>query len=168
MPEPPDDGARRFIHHDICADHVLVDPDIGRLLGIIDFTDATVGDPVGDFVGLVGIGDRRFVDQVLAAYDLPLGDTFLDRYQWLTRTLTLIWLGEAATSDPAAVRKHTTWVGATRVRRTLIPRARPHSPHARGVPGFPTIVGQPGIFLGAGRVRQVGVGESRLCILGDR
>lgn len=110
MPEPPDDGARRFIHHDICADHVLVDPDIGRLLGIIDFTDATVGDPVGDFVGLVGIGDRRFVDQVLAAYDLPLGDTFLDRYQWLTRTLTLIWLGEAATSDPAAVRKHTTWV----------------------------------------------------------
>lgn len=86
---------------------------------------------------------------MLAAYDLPLGDTFLDRYQWLTRTLTLIWLGEAATSDPAAVRKHTTWVGATRVRRTLIPRARPHSPHARGVPGFPTIVGQPGIFLGA-------------------
>jgi len=111
IPEPAREGPRRFIHNDICPDHLLVDPDTGHLTGLIDFTDAMVGDPVGDFVGLIGVGDRAFIDQVLASYDQPLGDSFAEKLSWQTRVLTLTWLAEAAADDPDDVPKHLTWVG---------------------------------------------------------
>ena len=111
IPEPAEAGPRRFIHNDICPDHLLIDPDTGHLTGLIDFTDAMVGDPVLDFVGLIGVGDRAFTGQVLASYDQPLGDSFAVKLSWLTRVLTLTWLGEAAADDPDDVPKHLTWVG---------------------------------------------------------
>jgi Ser/Thr protein kinase RdoA (MazF antagonist) len=52
--EPDQDGRRRFIHNDICPDHLIVDPGTGRLTGLIDFTDAMVGEPVLDFAGPSG------------------------------------------------------------------------------------------------------------------
>jgi len=70
--EPPEDGPLRFIHYDVCPDHLIVDADTGRLNGLIDFTDAMVGDPVHDFVGLIGLGGYRFINRVAAGYDLPL------------------------------------------------------------------------------------------------
>jgi aminoglycoside 2''-phosphotransferase len=39
-----------LVHRDLAPEHVLVDPDSGRLTGLIDFEDATVGDPVIDLV----------------------------------------------------------------------------------------------------------------------
>ena len=111
IPEPAREGPRCFIHNDICPDHLLVDPDTGHLTGLIDFTDAMVGDPVLDFVGLIGVGDRAFIDQVLADYDRPLGDSFAEKLSWQTRVLTLTWLAEAAADDPDDVPKHLTWVG---------------------------------------------------------
>ncbi len=109
--EPAQDGPPRFIHNDICPDHLLVDPASGHLTGVIDFGDAMVGDPVLDFVGLVGIGDRSFINQVVAHYELPLDDLFGSKLRWLTRVLTLTWLAEARVDDPGAVGKHLTWVG---------------------------------------------------------
>jgi aminoglycoside phosphotransferase (APT) family kinase protein len=108
--EPPRDGPRRFIHNDICPEHLLADPGTGRLTGLIDFTDAMVGDPVLDFTGLIGVGGRGFIDRVAARYTLPLDDGFGARLGWLTRTLTLTWLAEAADGDPASVPKLLTWV----------------------------------------------------------
>jgi aminoglycoside phosphotransferase (APT) family kinase protein len=107
---PPQDGPVRFIHADICPDHVIVDPVTGRLNGLIDFTDAMVSDPVHDFVGLIGIGGYRFISSVAAHYDLPLGDSFGDRLGWLCRVLTLTWLADAAADDPPGVGKHVSWV----------------------------------------------------------
>lgn len=109
-PVPARQFPRRFIHNDICPDHLIVDPTTGRLNGIIDFTDAMVGDPVLDFVGLVGLGGQPFIDQVLANYALALGHGFDQTLQWLTRTLTLRWLAEAATDNPPAIVKHLRWV----------------------------------------------------------
>jgi len=100
----------RFIHNDICPDHLLVDRRTGRLTGLIDFTDATAGDPVLDFVGLIGIGGHRFISRVTARYDLPLGDGFAAKLEWLSRVLTLTWLADAAGHDPASVPKHLSWV----------------------------------------------------------
>jgi aminoglycoside phosphotransferase (APT) family kinase protein len=58
LPEPVREAPRRFVHNDICPDHLIVDPRTGRLNGVIDFTDAMVGDPLLDFVGLVGPDQR--------------------------------------------------------------------------------------------------------------
>jgi aminoglycoside phosphotransferase (APT) family kinase protein len=107
---PAQDGPVRFIHDDICPDHLLVDPVTGRLTGLIDFTDALVGDPVLDFTGLIGVGGYDFIAQVVDAYDLPLGDSFWDRLSWRVRTLTLTWLTQAITDDPAAIPMHLNWV----------------------------------------------------------
>jgi aminoglycoside 2''-phosphotransferase len=108
--EPPQDGPCRFIHNDICPDHLLVDPATGRLSGLIDFADAMVGEVVLDFVGLIGIAGYEFIGQVAASYELPLGDSFDAKLGWLARTLTLTWLADAARHDPDSVPMHLSWV----------------------------------------------------------
>jgi aminoglycoside phosphotransferase (APT) family kinase protein len=110
VPEPIQDGPQRFIHNDICPDHLIVDPDTGRLVGLIDFTDALIGDAVLDFVGLIGIGGYPFIRQVVENYDLVLSETFEEELVWLTRTLTLKWLAQAATNDSDDISKHLSWV----------------------------------------------------------
>ncbi len=107
--EPEQDGPQRFIHNDICPDHLIVDPSTGRLAGLIDFTDAMVGEVVLDFVGLIGVAGYEFIGQVAAHYDLPLGAGFGRKLAWLARTLTLTWLADAAQLTPADVSKHLTW-----------------------------------------------------------
>jgi aminoglycoside phosphotransferase (APT) family kinase protein len=110
--EPDQDGRHRFIHNDICPDHLIVDPGTGRLNGLIDFTDAMVGEPVLDFVGLIGIGGYRFIERVVAGYDLPLGASFAAKLEWLGRVLTLTWLADATDDDPPDLPKHLSWVAA--------------------------------------------------------
>lgn len=110
VPAPPNAGPRRFVHNDVNAGHLLVDPGTGRLSGIIDFADAMVGDPLLDFVGLVTVGDRRFVARVAAHYPLPLADDFEATFDWLARVLTLRWLADALVDDPGHVDRHLTYV----------------------------------------------------------
>jgi aminoglycoside phosphotransferase (APT) family kinase protein len=110
LPPPPRRGPQRFVHNDVCPDHVLVDPGTGRLAGLIDCADAMAGDPVLDFVGLIGIGDRSFVGEVVGHYRLPLGEEFEATLDWLTRVLTLRWLADAVVDDPSQIRKNLTWV----------------------------------------------------------
>jgi hypothetical protein len=71
VPEPAQGGPVRFIH-DICPDHLIVDPGTRRLTRLVDFTDAIAGDPVLDFAGLIGLGGYPFIREVVGAYDLPL------------------------------------------------------------------------------------------------
>jgi len=47
---------RVVIHGDLTEDHVLLDPEAGRLAGVIDFTDAALGDPAYDFAFLWAYG----------------------------------------------------------------------------------------------------------------
>lgn len=109
VPEPEQDGPRRFIHNDICPDHLITDPRTGRLTGLIDFTDAMVGETVLDFAGLIGIGGYGFIAQVAGGYDLDLGRGFQAKLEWLCRTLTLTWLAEAAAETPEHIAKLLTW-----------------------------------------------------------
>lgn len=110
VPEPARDGPRRLIHNDICPDHLLVDERTGRLAGLIDFTDAMVGEVVLDFVGLIGIGGYPFIEDAAARYGLPLGSGFTAKLVWLCRTLALTWLADAAIDNPAGLGKHLAWV----------------------------------------------------------
>jgi aminoglycoside 2''-phosphotransferase len=48
-----------IVHGDLGAEHLLVDPSTGALTGVIDFGDAWLGDPAGDFASIFagGIAD---------------------------------------------------------------------------------------------------------------
>lgn len=71
-----------LIHGDLSTQHVLVDPDTGKLNGIIDWGDATIGDRALDFAGF----EPPLRRHVLAAYSGEVDATFLTRvdfYRWL-------------------------------------------------------------------------------------
>ena len=57
LPAIVDDAAHVLIHGDLTEDHILLAPDGERLSGVIDFTDAAVGDPAFDFTFLWAYGD---------------------------------------------------------------------------------------------------------------
>ncbi len=66
------------IHADLGPEHMLCDPD-GRLVGVIDWTDAHVGDPALDFAWLLkGLG-ASFAAELVAAYEGDVQATFVDR-----------------------------------------------------------------------------------------
>jgi aminoglycoside phosphotransferase (APT) family kinase protein len=85
---PPFEGAACIVHSDLLPEHVLID-ESGRLSGLIDFADLCVGDPTGDFVGLLDIGGRELVDETLANYDAELDGHFRDRLEWRLRAYYL-------------------------------------------------------------------------------
>jgi len=51
-PPPDEHPSPVFSHNDLGVEHVLVEPATGEITGIIDWTDAAVCDPAGDF-GLI-------------------------------------------------------------------------------------------------------------------
>jgi aminoglycoside 2''-phosphotransferase len=55
------------VHLDLSEDHILVDPAAGRLAGVIDFSDAGLGDPACDFTCLWAYGPQA-PERVLEAY----------------------------------------------------------------------------------------------------
>lgn len=113
------DAPLRVIHHDLSPEHLVADPATGRLVGVIDWTDAILGDPARDFVTLVAFGGWEFVEQVLAHYPDPLDAGFMDRLDFMARLLTVMWLGEAR-SRRDDDRRHLDWV-----RHAFDDRARP-------------------------------------------
>jgi aminoglycoside phosphotransferase (APT) family kinase protein len=67
------------IHHDLGPDHVLFD-DEGRLTGVIDFTDAAVGNPNVDLIGvLIAAGEDAVQTAARVAGIEPDWD-FIQRY----------------------------------------------------------------------------------------
>ena len=102
-------GPPRLIHQDLSPDHLIVDPRTGRLTGIIDWTDAMLGDPARDFVGLVTSRGWRFAENVLRNYPHRLDLTFRARLGFMARLLSLIWLAEAR-EQGTDVPKLTEWV----------------------------------------------------------
>ena len=67
-----------LIHGDLGPEHLLCAPD-GRLAGVIDWTDARIGDPALDFAWLLnGLGER-FAAELLAAYGGAPDATFRER-----------------------------------------------------------------------------------------
>jgi aminoglycoside phosphotransferase (APT) family kinase protein len=113
-PATPGPATHRLCHNDMSAEHLIVDPRSGRIVGLIDWTDAMVTDPVVDFVGLITVGHYGFISDVAAAYASRGGQlidaSFWERLVWWCRTLTLTWLGEALEEHPSEVGRHIEWV----------------------------------------------------------
>ncbi|MFC7343639.1 macrolide 2'-phosphotransferase [Saccharopolyspora griseoalba] len=57
----------RFAHADLHPGHTLVDP-AGRLLGVLDWTDAAIDDPAVDFLAVHNAFGLAGLDRLLAAY----------------------------------------------------------------------------------------------------
>lgn len=109
LPHPRFEGPLRFIHHDLSPEHVLVDPETGRLTGIIDWTDAILGDAARDFVFLVAWQGWGFAEEVLRSYPHTVDGGFRDRLDFMARVLTPIWLA-LAYERHTEVQKLTGWV----------------------------------------------------------
>ena len=88
-------GERRLIHCGLDPSHVLVDPQTGSLLGVIDWTDASIGDPTSDFVFQVTWKGWAFAEQVLALYPGRVDSDFRTRLRWSSQWLSMMWLAFA-------------------------------------------------------------------------
>lgn len=94
-----DEGIEGFppcvIHGDLWFDHVLVDPERGCILGIVDFGDAGWGDPAQDLATQLHMG-RRFFDRVVAVYAESSSEP-IDvlqsriRWRWQLREVHGLW-----------------------------------------------------------------------------
>lgn len=101
-------GPPRLVHNDLCPDHLLVDPDSGRLIGLIDWTDASLGDPVLDFIVLATWRGASFVRSVLESYT-PVDPNFRARLLFQARVRSLHWL-HSAIEQGTDKEKHLRWV----------------------------------------------------------
>lgn len=88
------DAPLRVIHQDLSPEHVLADPDSGRLTGLLDWTDAMLGDAARDFVFIAGWQGWSYVDEVLRHYP-PVDEGFRERIRFMARLLTPMWLAYA-------------------------------------------------------------------------
>lgn len=84
-------GPPRFIHDDLQPEHIIVDPNSGRLSGIIDW-GAALGDPAQDFSFIVAWSGWGFSESLLGAYQLSVDADFRNRLLFLGRVRALGWL----------------------------------------------------------------------------
>lgn len=73
-----------LIHGDLDDAHVLVNTQAARITGVIDLGDACVGDPALDFAGWDGLLRAA----VIAAYDLQVDETLLERAEMYRRRIS--------------------------------------------------------------------------------
>ncbi|HRQ63600.1 MAG TPA: phosphotransferase [Xanthomonadaceae bacterium] len=72
-----------MLHGDFAAEHVLYDPDAHSITGVIDWSDAALGDPALDLAGLVHWGGDRLLRAVLADYRGSVDRETLERAHFL-------------------------------------------------------------------------------------
>lgn len=106
---PPYAGELRFVHSDIATEHIFVDPETGRLVGLLDFGDAVFGDPAIDFASLPSQLGWEATEAALGTYSIPIDRGFLDRLEFMSRANPLTWLHYAHLQG-GDVEKHRRWV----------------------------------------------------------
>jgi aminoglycoside 2''-phosphotransferase len=77
----------RLIHRDLGSPHILWDPAHQEITGIIDWGDATVGDPAADFARLLDEFGIDFALKVLDGYRLERDATFWYRIVFYARLI---------------------------------------------------------------------------------
>nr|WP_240732064.1 phosphotransferase [Egibacter rhizosphaerae] len=84
-PTPHEPTAIALCHNDLGAEHLLVDPQDGRLTGIIDWSDAALTDPCRDFARLFRDFGPRVLERILGEYSCELGVGSRDRIAFYAR-----------------------------------------------------------------------------------
>ena len=75
--------ARRLVHNDLAAEHILCDPMGGTVTGVIDWSDMAIGDGAADFAGVFHWGGEELAARVLAHYDGDVDEALLDRARFM-------------------------------------------------------------------------------------
>ena len=75
----PGPSAFALVHNDFAAEHVLVDGTGADVTGVIDWSDAAIGDRAIDFGGILHWGGDTFLRNVLAHYGGAVDDGLLAR-----------------------------------------------------------------------------------------
>lgn len=103
-PVPPEaPGPPRLVHGDLEAEHVIVARATGRVVGVIDWADASLADPARDFAALWAWGGRGFLDGMLAAYPHHADPGLRARIAFLGRAFAILDHVEAAEEGPEEV-----------------------------------------------------------------
>lgn len=76
-----------LIHRDLNGDHILYDAARGRIAGIIDWGDMSIGDPAMDFADLFESYRRGFVEMVFDSYEPARDATFWQRVSFYTTVM---------------------------------------------------------------------------------
>jgi aminoglycoside 2''-phosphotransferase len=74
-----------LIHGDLGLEHILCNPELKTVTGIIDWEDTCIGDQALDFVGLFCEGGQDFIEVVLQYYRNEVDENLFTRIQFYTR-----------------------------------------------------------------------------------
>ena len=85
----PGPAGRRLLHNDLSSEHILVDETGQRLTGIIDWSDAEIGDPAVDVAGVFHFLGERGTRRVLACYAHPWDEALLGRARFFAACVGL-------------------------------------------------------------------------------
>ena len=69
----------KLIHRDLACEHIFCNPEHGKLTGVIDWGDVSIGDTAIDFVGLYWTHGKLFTEQILMRYQHPIDEGFWQR-----------------------------------------------------------------------------------------
>jgi len=79
-----------LIHGDLASYHILFDPQGGKIIGVIDFGMAGMGDAASDIGNLINIYGESFVQKIGETY--PNLETYLPRARFYAQLLELEWV----------------------------------------------------------------------------
>jgi aminoglycoside phosphotransferase (APT) family kinase protein len=85
----------QLIHGGLAPDHILVDPTTGFLVGVVDWTDTSLGDAARDFVFLVTWQGWKFAESVLRQYPRAVDKEFRARLRDMAQLMSLMGLAYA-------------------------------------------------------------------------
>ena len=91
-----------LVHCDLGCEHILIGDDGTTVSGLIDFEDATIGDPTIDFVGIFVTYGMEAVERVRDSYRLALDEQFerrLRSYTWMASCHEIIYGVEEGRPD---------------------------------------------------------------------
>jgi len=75
-------GQKTLTHSDLLPEHIIVNPQEYRVVGVIDWADSMLGDPAADFVGLYLWQGREVTEKVLERYSGDLGKDLWTRVRF--------------------------------------------------------------------------------------
>jgi len=90
--ERPPEFPTSFVHNDLDLEHYILDDHSKKVVAIIDFEDATVGDPAVDLVPLVAVTGHDALPVLTAGRDF--GERLTERlrfYRWLGSVHAIIY-----------------------------------------------------------------------------
>ena len=77
---------RVVLHDDLWSEHILIDPESGRVTAVIDWADAAIGDPARDYAGLLAWFGEDFLVQALESGGILFDSSDLARARFFALT----------------------------------------------------------------------------------